>query len=73
MAPVRSMQSRIRSCRTDAKSEVLTVYTNLVYTGHVLDGLYGFEWDVHNISHMALHGVTPVEAERRLYAPEIDV
>jgi hypothetical protein len=51
----------------------LTVYTNLVYTGHVLDGLYGFEWDVHNISHMALHGVTPVEAERRLYAPEIDV
>jgi uncharacterized DUF497 family protein len=29
----------------------------------VLNGLGGFEWDVHNIGHIARHGVTPMEVE----------
>jgi uncharacterized DUF497 family protein len=28
-----------------------------------LDGLLGFEWDVHNAGHVALHDVTPEEVE----------
>jgi uncharacterized protein len=29
----------------------------------VLDALEGFEWDAHNIGHIALHGISPVEVE----------
>ena len=29
----------------------------------MLDGLQGFEWDTHNIAHIGLHGITPVEVE----------
>jgi uncharacterized DUF497 family protein len=29
----------------------------------MLDRLLGFEWDVHNIGHIALHGVSPAEVE----------
>jgi uncharacterized DUF497 family protein len=29
----------------------------------VLNGLRGFEWDVHNIGHIARHDVTPMEVE----------
>jgi len=29
----------------------------------LLDGLEGFEWDVHNVHHVALHDVTPSEVE----------
>jgi uncharacterized DUF497 family protein len=30
----------------------------------VLNGLSGFEWDVHNIGPIARHGVTPMEVEQ---------
>jgi uncharacterized DUF497 family protein len=30
----------------------------------VLDSLSGFEWDMHNIGHIAPHGVTPAEVEQ---------
>ena len=30
----------------------------------VLDGLLGFEWDVHNAGHVALHDVSPEEVEQ---------
>jgi uncharacterized DUF497 family protein len=41
----------------------------------VLNGLGGFEWDVHNIGHIARHGVTPMEVEevigrRHVIVPE---
>jgi len=39
------------------------VYTVIVYTESVLDGLAGFDWDVHNIGHIAEHGVMPQEVE----------
>lgn len=42
----------------------MTVHTGAVYTDGVLDGLKGFEWDVHNIGHIALHRVTPMEVEQ---------
>jgi uncharacterized DUF497 family protein len=29
----------------------------------LLDRLSGFDWDVHNICHVALHGVSPAEVE----------
>jgi hypothetical protein len=29
----------------------------------VLDRVDGFEWDVHNVGHVARHGVTPQEVE----------
>jgi hypothetical protein len=29
----------------------------------VLDQLAGFEWDVHNVGHIATHEVSPAEAE----------
>lgn len=28
-----------------------------------MDRLLGFEWDVHNVGHIALHGVSPEEVE----------
>jgi hypothetical protein len=33
------------------------VYTVSVYTILVLDGLRSFDWDLHNIGHVARHGV----------------
>jgi len=47
-----------------ATATVLIVYTNTVYTPVVLAGLRGFEWDVHNVGHIARHGVTPAEVEQ---------
>lgn len=41
----------------------MRVYTISVYTSGVLDRLLGFEWDVHNVGHIALHGVSPSEVE----------
>ena len=29
----------------------------------MLDRFAGFEWDVHNVRHIALHGVSPAEVE----------
>lgn len=29
----------------------------------MLDDLDGFEWDIHNVGHVARHGVTPFEVE----------
>jgi uncharacterized DUF497 family protein len=61
-------------CGGEAEVEVaLTVYTLLVYTRDVLDGLSGFEWDVHNIGHIARHGVTPVEVEQTTGWPHVIV
>jgi hypothetical protein len=42
----------------------LLVYTGIAYTGIVLDGLLGFDWDVHNVAHIALHEVLPEEVEQ---------
>ena len=39
------------------------VYTLTVYTYGVLDRFAGFEWDVHNVRHIALHGVSPADVE----------
>ena len=41
----------------------LNVYTISVYTDSVLDDLRGFDWDVHNIGHIATHDVSPGEIE----------
>ncbi len=41
----------------------LSVYTIIVYTGVVLDDLIGFDWDVHNVGHVAAHDVMPQEIE----------
>ena len=30
----------------------------------MLDGLFGFEWDIHNVGHVALHDVSPEEVEQ---------
>jgi uncharacterized DUF497 family protein len=35
----------------------------------VLDGLKGFDWDVHNVGHVARHGVNPEEVEEALARP----
>lgn len=40
-----------------------SVYTLIVYTGVVLDDLIGFDWDVHNVGHVAAHDVMPQEVE----------
>ena len=29
----------------------------------MLDELLSFEWDIHNVDHIALHGVSPTEVE----------
>ena len=41
----------------------LSVYTSVVYTYSVLDSLIGFDWDVHNVGHVAAHDVMPQEVE----------
>jgi uncharacterized DUF497 family protein len=35
-----------------------------VYTGGVLEDLLGFDWDAHNVGHVALHDVAPAEVEQ---------
>jgi hypothetical protein len=35
----------------------LLVYTELVYTIVVLDGLKGFDWDLHNVGHAPEIGI----------------
>jgi uncharacterized DUF497 family protein len=35
----------------------------------VLDGLKGFDWDVHNVGHVARHGVNPTEVEEAFERP----
>src|SRR5450755_4618748 len=47
----------------------LAVYTELVYTIVVLDGLKGFDWDLHNVGHVARHGVHPTEVEEAVELP----
>lgn len=46
-----------------------TVYTELVYTIAVLDGLKGFDWDLHNVSHVDRHRVDPTEVEEAFERP----
>ena len=47
----------------------LAVYTELVYTLVVLDGVKGFDWDQHNVGHVARHGVDPAEVEEAVARP----
>ena len=42
----------------------MIVYTESVYTSAVFDELLRFEWDVHNVRHVALHDVSPEEVEQ---------
>jgi len=37
----------------------------------VLDGLKGFDWDVHNVGHVARHGVGPEEVEEAFGRPYV--
>jgi hypothetical protein len=37
----------------------------------VLDGLKGFDWDTHNVDHVARHGVHPAEVEEAFGRPHI--
>jgi hypothetical protein len=47
------------------------VYTIIVYTGVVADSARGFDWDVHNVGHVARHGVNPVEVEEAFERPHV--
>jgi uncharacterized protein len=47
----------------------LRVYTEVVYTIAVLDGVRGFDWDLHNAGHVARHGVHPAEVEDAVERP----
>jgi len=49
----------------------LAVYTELVYTIAVLDALKGFDWDLHNVGHVARHGVDPWEVEEAVERPHV--
>lgn len=35
----------------------------------VLDGVKGFDWDLHNVGHVARHGVAPAEVEEAVERP----
>ena len=35
----------------------------------VLDGIKGFDWDLHNVGHVARHGVAPMEVEEAVERP----
>jgi len=37
----------------------------------VLSGLEGFDWDAHNVGHIARHGVTPIEVEQVTRQPHV--
>src|SRR5438477_450474 len=47
------------------------VCTGFVYTITLLDGLKGFDWDLHNVSHVARHGVNPTEVEEAAERPHV--
>jgi hypothetical protein len=47
----------------------LVVYTKLVYTIPVLNGLKGFDWDLHNVGPVDRHGVDPTEVEEAAERP----
>jgi uncharacterized DUF497 family protein len=47
----------------------LRVYTEVVYTIAVLDAVKGFDWDSHNVGHVARHGVNPAEVEEAVERP----
>ena len=47
----------------------LAVYTEPVYTIAVLDAVKGFDWDMHNVGHVARHGVSPAEVEEAVERP----
>jgi uncharacterized protein len=44
---------------------------NLYILVSVLDGLKGFDWDLHNVGHVARHGVDPAEVEEAFERPHI--
>lgn len=35
----------------------------------MLDGVQGFDWDLHNVGHVARHGVDPAEVEEAVERP----
>jgi uncharacterized protein len=37
----------------------------------VLDGVKGFDWDLHNVGHVARHGVNPIEVEETVERPHV--
>lgn len=37
----------------------------------VLDGLIGFDWDLHNVGHVNRHGVDPTEVEEAVGRPSV--
>jgi uncharacterized protein len=37
----------------------------------VLDGVEGFDWDLHNVRHVARHGVDPAEIEEVFERPHV--
>jgi uncharacterized protein len=45
------------------------VYTEIVYTDIVLDFIEGFDWDLHNVGHVARHNVEPAEVEEAVGQP----
>ncbi len=50
------------------------VYIHSLYIlESVLDGLKGFDWDVHNVGHVARHGVNPAEVEEAVERPHVIV
>ena len=49
----------------------MRVYTLPVYNCGVLEHLLGFEWDVHNVGHIGLHGVSPEEVEETARRPHV--
>src|ERR1039457_1945952 len=51
----------------------LRVYTEVVYTIAVLDGVKGFDWDRHNAGHVARHGVHPTEVEEAVERPHATI
>ena len=47
------------------------VYTTIVYTSVVLEDILGFDWDIHNVSHIDRHDVSPVEIEDLFTQPHV--
>lgn len=39
----------------------------------MLDGLKGFDWELHNVGHVDRHGVDPVEVEEAVGRPHVMV
>jgi uncharacterized protein len=63
--------STIVQCLSHSSAGTFLVYTELVYTKAVLDGIKGFHWDLHNVGHVARHGVNPVEVEEAVERPYV--